>query len=287
MSDKTGVLYLVGTPIGNLSDLSERGRETLESVDFIAAEDTRVTSKLLSRFQIKKPLVSYHQHNAKQSGDTIITRLLKGENGALVTDAGMPCISDPGELLVKECVKLGIDLVVVPGPSALIAALAVSGLDTSRFSFEGFLSVTKKQRNKHLQDIKSSSNTLIFYEAPHKLIATLEDMLAVLGDRKAALCREMTKIHEQVLRGTLSELLQYHVSTPPRGEYVLVIEGAKEQDQNAGGLTLEDALKRVQEYRNQGLSPTQACKKAAAESGFSKSELYRYTVGNTESISAE
>ena len=205
-----GSLYVVGTPIGNLEDMSVRAVRTLQEADFIAAEDTRVTLKLLNHFAIKKPMLSYHEHNARQKGGEILTRILNGENCAIVTDAGMPCISDPGEDLVRLCAENGVDIKVIPGPSAAISALAVSGLDTSRFVFEGFLNPQKNARLERLEQLKNEQRTLIFYEAPHKLTDTLEAMLQVLGDRKISLARELTKIYEEVVRTTLSRALELY-----------------------------------------------------------------------------
>ncbi len=266
-------LYIVGTPIGNLGDMSPRAIKTLETVDFIAAEDTRVTLKLLNHFGIKKPLVSYYEHNIRQRGQMIIDRILAGEDCAIVTDAGMPCISDPGEDLVRLCAENSIPTEVVPGPSAVIAALASSGLITSRFAFEGFLSTNKKNRFDHLESIKNDTHTLIFYEAPHKLIYTLEDMLKVLGDRKISLARELTKVHEEIIRTTLSGALEYYSEKSPKGEYVLVIEGAKED--NDEPMTLEDALELVKKLREEdGLALSAACKEAAKISGIKKGAIY-------------
>ena len=225
MEVKQGALYVVGTPIGNLSDMSERGIHTLESVDFIAAEDTRVTGNLLSKLNIKNKMISCREHNIVSKSIEIVERLKSGESCALVTDAGMPCISDPGEVLVRTCAENGIPVYVIPGACALTSALAVSGLDCSRFSFEGFISVNKKQRTKHLTSLKDSRYTLIFYEAPHKLRRTLADLLDVLGDRRIALCRELTKLYEEVLRGNISQMIELYEEKSPKGEYVLVVEG--------------------------------------------------------------
>ena len=221
-----GKLVVVGTPIGNLGDFSPRAVQALEQADFIAAEDTRVTLKLLNHFGIKKPLVSYYEHNKQGRGRVICDRILAGETCALVSDAGMPAISDPGELLVAQCAEMGIEVTAVPGPSAGITALAVSGLPTARFTFEGFLSTVKKIRREHLEQVRNEERTMVFYEAPHKLVATLQDMLSVFGDRRVALVRELTKIHEQVIRTTLSQALERFSAEAPRGEFVLVIEGA-------------------------------------------------------------
>lgn len=268
-----GKLFVVGTPIGNLGDMTYRAVEALENVDFICAEDTRVTAKLLNYFEIKKPLVSYHEHNAKQTGEQILNRILAGENAAIVTDAGMPCISDPGELLVRLCAENDVRVEVVPGPSAVVSALAISGLPTSRFQFEGFLSVTKKQRFEHLAAVKDCTNTLIFYEAPHKLLSTLEDMLEYFGDRKISLCRELTKIHEEVIRTTLSQAVKFYTENKPKGEFVLVIEGADEQNL-APAETLEQALEQVKALVEKGMRGADACKQIAKATGFSKGDLY-------------
>ncbi len=273
---KKGALYVVGTPIGNLSDFSPRAVHTLANVDFIAAEDTRVTVRLLNHFGIKKPLVSYFEHNKLQRGDVICRRILAGESCAQVSDAGMPAISDPGELLVKQCAELGIPVYVVPGPTAMASALAVSGLPTGRFTFEGFLSVNKKNRREHLEDVKNEKRTMVFYEAPHKLLYTLSDMLEAFGDRKIAIVRELTKIHEEVKRTTLSEALDFYTENPPKGEFVLVIDGAKETAEKE--LTLEDALKSAREKIESGMSASAAAKETAKETGFRKNEIYRLLV---------
>ena len=268
-----GTLFVVGTPIGNLGDMTYRAVETLEKVDFICAEDTRLSAKLLNYFEIKTPLVSYHEHNAAQVGSGICDRIAAGENAAIITDAGMPCISDPGELLVKMCAERGIKVEVVPGPSAVVSALAISGLNTKNFQFEGFLSVTKKQRNEHLAAVKNSTRTLIFYEAPHKLLNTLEDMLKFLGDRKISLCRELTKMHEEVIRTTLSQAVEMYREVKPKGEFVLVIEGANESEL-AKAETIDDALAQVRALVDTGMRGADACKEIAKATGFSKGELY-------------
>lgn len=268
-----GTLYVLGTPIGNISDITLRALDTLNEVDFIAAEDTRVTLRLLNKYDIKKPLVSYHDHSSKLCAEGIINRLAAGENGAVVTDAGMPCISDPGEGLVRLCYKNDIPVKVVPGPSAVVSALAISGLSTSRFSFEGFLSVTKKQRIEHLEEVKNYKNTMIFYEAPHKLISTLEDMLKYFGDRKISLCRELTKVYEEVIRTTLSGAVEYYRDKSPKGEYVLVIEGKPESDEPE--CTLEQAVEMVRNLVSEGEKTSAACKIIAQETGYRKSELYQ------------
>lgn len=268
-----GTLTLVGTPIGNLSDLSPRAVAALESCDFIAAEDTRVTLGLLNHFGIKKPLVSYYEHNKRERGKSICARLEAGENAALVTDAGMPAISDPGEDLVALCHQRGIPVAVVPGPSAVVTALAVSGMPTGRFTFEGFLSVNRRSRQEHLLSIKEEQRTMVFYEAPHKLPSTLEDMLEVLGDRRICLVRELTKIHEEVLPTTLGEAAARYRETPPRGEFVLILEGAKPPVKET--VTPEDAALLAGSLMEEGLSASEAAKQAAAQTGVKKGDIYR------------
>ncbi len=268
-----GKLFVIGTPIGNLSDMTFRAVETLKTVDFIAAEDTRVTLKLLNHFDIKKPLFSYHEHSTKYASETIIEKIKSGENCGVVTDAGMPCISDPGEDLVKACAESGIEVIVIPGPSAAVSALAISGLSTSRFSFEGFLSVSKKQRREHLQSVKNDTRTLIFYEAPHKLLGTLSDMLEHFGDRKISICHELTKIHEEVLRMTISQAVEYYSQKPSiKGEFVLIIEGAKPEEKPE--VTINDAARQVKKLVAGGMRLSDACKEIAKLTGFKKSELY-------------
>lgn len=277
----SGTLYVVGTPIGNLSDFSPRAVETLEQADFIAAEDTRVTLKLLNHFGIKKPMVSYFEHNKYQRGEMICQRILEGETCALVSDAGMPAISDPGEMLVAQCAEKGIPVAVVPGPSAVVSALAVSGLPTGRFTFEGFLSTAKKSRREHLDEVRNEKRTMIFYEAPHKLPTTLEDMLAAWGDRRIAVVRELTKIHEEVRRTTLAEAARYYRENTPKGEFVLVIEGAKEQPEEE--MSLEQAVELAQQLIRQGHSASEAAKQAAQLSGKKKGELYRLLMEEKDS----
>ncbi len=268
-----GTLYVVGTPIGNMEDITFRQLETLKNVDFIAAEDTRVTLKLLNRFEISKQLVSFHGHSSRSCAENIVARIENGENAAIVTDAGMPCISDPGEILVRICAQKSIDVKVVPGPSAVVSALAISGLDTSRFAFEGFLSMTKKQRTQRLESIKNDSRTLIFYEAPHKLRATLEDLYRYLGNRRIALCRELTKIYEEVLRMTLSEAIAYYEAANPKGEFVLVVEGASPDD-SMEELTEEQAVDLVKALVSKGKKLSDACREIAGQTKYSKSFLY-------------
>lgn len=277
----TGKLYVVGTPIGNLGDLSPRAVETLERCDFIAAEDTRVTVKLLNHLGLKKPMVSYFEHNLRRRGEEITARMLAGETCAIVTDAGMPCISDPGEDLVRLCIAQGIPTEVVPGPSALISALAVSGLSTSRFAFEGFLSVKKSSRFQRLQEIQTDPRTLIFYEAPHKLVATLRDMLEVLGDRKITLVRELTKIHEEVRHTTLTEGLAYYEASPPRGEFVLVLEGAS-QERAEESLTLEEAADMAAALAQGGMPLSEAAREAARQTGYPKGRIYKEALAKSQ-----
>ncbi len=268
-----GILYLVPTPIGNLGDLSTRIVETLEQVDFIAAEDTRVSLKILNHLGLKKPMVSYYRHNTETSGPQILNRILNGENCALVTDAGTPAISDPGEELVAQCAEAGVQVCGIPGPCALVTALAVSGLPTGRFTFEGFLAMNKKNRAAHLEELKTERRTMIFYEAPHKLCATLVDMAAAFGaDRRIALCRELTKLHEEIYRTTLGEAMERYREQPPKGEFVLVLEGAPEVEQEM--LSLEDGVAMVLEKRAMGLSMKDAARQVSAETGLSKNELY-------------
>lgn len=272
-----GILYVVGTPIGNLSDFSPRARETLEKADFIAAEDTRVTLKLLNHFGIHKPMVSYFEHNKFERGEIICRRIEAGETCALVSDAGMPAISDPGELLVRQCAERGIEVYVVPGPSAVVSALAVSGLPTGRFTFEGFLSVNKKSRRDHLDEVKNERRTMVFYEAPHKLVQTLSDMLEAFGDRPIALVRELTKLHEETMRTTLSGALACFEDKPPKGEFVLVVGGAPEEE--AAPVTLEQAVEDARARMAQGVSASDAARQAAAASGLKKGDIYRALQG--------
>ena len=269
-----GKLYVVGTPIGNLSDFSPRGIETLESVDYIAAEDTRVSLRLLTHFGIKKPMLSYYKPHEAEKSAKILALLAEGNNVALVSDAGMPCISDPGVYLVQKCYEQGTPVEVIPSCNAAIAAVAISGIDTMRFAFEGFLPVDKKERAKRLEEIKTLPHTLVFYEAPHKLQKTLADMKTAFGDeRYCALCRELTKIHEEVIRGTLDELYSYYENTEPRGEYVIVVEGAPPQETEQ--LTLEQAAEYAKQLIQGGEKMSDACKKVAKETGYSKQDIYR------------
>ena len=268
-----GMLYLVPTPIGNLGDISQRCRETLEQADFIAAEDTRVSLKLLNYLGIKKSLVSYFEHNKAQKGEMIVQRILDGETCALVSDAGSPAISDPGEELVKQCAEAGITVCAIPGPCAVITALSISGQSTGRFCFEGFLSTAKKSRKEHLESLRKESRTMIFYEAPHKLLNTLEDMASVFGnDRPISLCRELTKLHEEVVRTTLGGAIDLYQAQPPKGEFVLVVAGAVPEEKSAA--TPEDAARRVAELMEKGVSHKDAVKQTAAELDLPKNVVY-------------
>ena len=269
----SGTLYLVATPIGNLGDFSPRAVETLETVDFIAAEDTRVSVKLLNHFQIKKPLVSYHEHNHVSAGQAILRRLLAGESCALVTDAGTPAISDPGEDLVRLCAENGVTVLAIPGCCAAVNALAVSGLPTGRFTFEGFLTVNKKSRRERLESLRNEERTMIFHEAPHKLRTTLADLRDAFGpDRKIALCRELTKLHEETRRTTLGEAADYYQSNDPKGEYVLVVAGRPPRE--AAAVTVEEAAEQVLRLVDQGARLKDAAREVAEHTGLSKNELY-------------
>ncbi len=273
-----GTLYLVPTPIGNLGDISQRMAQTLEQADFIAAEDTRVSIKLLNHLGLKKPMVTYHRHNTETGGQAVIDRLLAGENCALVTDAGMPAISDPGEELVARCAQQSIPVVTIPGPCALVTALAASGQPTGRFTFEGFLAMNKKNRRAHLDALREEERTMIFYEAPHKLQATLKDLCLTFGaDRPVSLCRELTKLHEEIRRTTLGQAEEYYRENPPKGEFVLVVRGAPPKREEEA--TLEDGQALVEELIAQGTSQRDAVKQAAKTLGLSRNQLYDAVVG--------
>jgi len=273
----SGTLYLVPTPIGNLGDISQRMADTMAEVDFLAAEDTRVTVKLLNHLDIKKPMVTYHRHNCDAAGQAILRRLLEGESCALVTDAGTPAISDPGEELVVLCAANGVPVIAIPGPCALVTALSVSGLPTGRFTFEGFLPMNKKNRRAHLDSLRTEQRTMIFYEAPHKLADTLDDLLAVFGgQRRISLCRELTKLHEEVLRTTLAEAVAHFAEKEPRGEFVLIVEGAAAEVKEADP---EAALARAEQLRAAGLSTKDAAAQAAEEFGLKKRQVYDMLLG--------
>ena len=269
----SGKLFIVGTPIGNLGDFSPRAVETLSGVDFIAAEDTRVTLKLLNRFNIKKPMVSYHEHNRREMGGEIVGRLLAGETCALVTDAGMPAVSDPGQELVAQCHESGIAVETVPGPTALITGLALSGFDSGRFCFEGFLTVNKPRRAEHLDSLRNEERTMIFYEAPHKLLSTLRDMRAVFGDRRVALAKELTKLHENVFITTLDEAVGYYESNEPKGEYVIILDGLEKPENDA--MSFGEAVEKARELHRSGKSASAAAGEAAKLSGHRKSDIYK------------
>ena len=278
---QASTLYLVGTPIGNMADLSERAKKVLSEVDFIAAEDTRNSYKLLSLIGVQKELVSYHEHNKKSAGERLVARLLAGESCALITDAGMPAISDPGEDLVRLCAESGVTVSCVPGPSAVVSALAMSALPTRKFAFEGFLSAKASERKRELEEVKQEHRTLVFYEAPHKLRATLSDMCEILGgERKISLCREITKLNEEVVRLTLDKAVVYYEANEPRGEFVIIVEGASKDtvsDEKQDLLSLSPE-EHITHYIDQGLSKMDAIKAAAKDRGISKSEMYKYSL---------
>jgi len=267
-----GKLYIVGTPIGNLGDLSPRALETLAQCDFIAAEDTRVTGGLLTHFGLRKPMISYFEHNQRERGEEILTRLLGGATAALVTDAGMPAVSDPGQALVALCAQNGIAVEAVPGPTALTTALSVAGMPCGRFTFEGFLSVNKRSRREHLAELVHEKRTMVFYEAPHKLAATLTDLLESLGDRPLSLARELTKLHEEIIRTTLAKAVALYDTQAPRGEFVLVVGGDTRAPQ---AVPLDEAIEAARAYRESGLSPSAAAGRAATETGRKKGEIYK------------
>lgn len=268
----SGELFIVGTPIGNLGDLSPRALKTLEQADFIAAEDTRVTLKLLNHFGIKTPMLSYFEHNKRERGEIIVQRILEGENCALVTDAGMPAISDPGEDLAALCHEKGIKINAVPGPTAFATALALSGMATGRFCFEGFLSVSNKSRKEHLESLRGEKRTIVFYEAPHKLARTLADLYATLGNRKIAIVREITKIHEQVLRTDLKSAAAQYADNSLKGELVLIIEGKPDEEES---FTTQQAVDCAKQFMLEGLSINEAAKQAAKLTKIKKSDIYK------------
>ncbi|MEG0770890.1 MAG: 16S rRNA (cytidine(1402)-2'-O)-methyltransferase [Clostridia bacterium] len=265
------MLYLVCTPIGNLEDITLRAIRILNEVDFIACEDTRVTIKLLNHFKIKKPLISYYQHNEKTASNVIIERLLAGENAALVTDAGMPAISDPGEEIVRECLERNVPFTVIPGPSACVSALVLSGQNTGRFTFEGFLSVNTKSRKEHLEELSKLQNTIIMYEAPHKLIKTLKDLYKTLGNRSITIIRELTKIYEEVIKTTLEEAQNLYTEKSPKGEFVLIIEGSQNKEEKA---SMEQVSNTFNSLIKEGYSKSSAIKELASIYPIKKNELY-------------
>lgn len=277
----SGKLYVVPTPIGNLKDITLRALEVLQSVDIVAAEDTRQSLKLLNHFDIKKPLVSYHQHNENFKSEGIISKLREGKNIALVSDAGTPGISDPGSVIIQKCIEENIEFEVLTGATAVTTALVYSGLDTTKFLFRGFIPRENKERNPIIQDLKERQETLIFYEAPHRLIKTLEFLYENLGNRKIAICRELTKLYEEIIRLPLEDAIKYYNEKEPRGEYVLVVEGKseeeikREEEKEWENLTIEEHIKK---YINEGLAKKDAIKKTAKDRGMSKSEVYKYSL---------
>ncbi|MBU5427991.1 16S rRNA (cytidine(1402)-2'-O)-methyltransferase [Tissierella pigra] len=275
---ESGKLYICPTPIGNLEDITFRTINILQEVDVIAAEDTRHTIKLLNHYDIKKPLTSYHEHNIKEKGITLIEKLKNGTNIALVSDAGMPGISDPGEVLVRQAIEEGIEVIVLPGATASITALVVSGLSTHKFTFEGFLSSKKNERVQELKKIKEYKYTTIIYESPHRILNLLEDMLSILGERKVSISRELTKKYEETFRGTIEEALEYFKASNIRGEFVLVLEGNKEEEAEKE-LDIESILKK---YIEEGMTKKEAVKKVAHEYGVAKNEVYRISVKISE-----
>ena len=279
-TSEPGVLYLVATPIGNLSDFSERARQVLCDADFIAAEDTRITRKLLTYFGIKKPLISYYEHNRRNSGENILSRILSGQTCALVTDAGTPGISDPGEDLVLLCAGSGIRMIAIPGPCAAVAALSMSGLAAGRFTFEGFLSTSRKSRHEHLDELKTEKRTMVFYEAPHKLLRTLKDMFEAFGNRRISISREITKIHEETLRLTLNEAVDHFTSVPPRGEFVLIVEGHQPPDIPEAGI--DEAVEKAEISVKGGMTVKDAVKMAAEETGVSKNAIYKKIISKKD-----
>lgn len=277
----TGTLYIVATPIGNLQDLTPRAAATFGAVDFIAAEDTRVTLKLLNHLGIKKPMVSYYEHNLKERGAQILARIAAGESCALCSDAGMPAVSDPGEVIVTDALAMGIPVVPVPAASAAVTALAVSGQPTGRFTFEGFLPVNRRSRLERLDELKDERRTMIFYEAPHKLRTTLDDLCTAFGpQRSITLCRELTKLHETITKTTIGQAVEWHAENAPRGEYVLVVAGAEPPAPEQ--VTLEQAADRALERCAAGEKLTAAARAVAAETGFSKSEIYKLCLSRQE-----
>ncbi len=269
----SGILYIIGTPIGNMEDITLRQLRMMQEVDFLCAEDTRVTLKLLNRYEIKKELVSFHEHSSRSDAERIVSRISAGENCGVVTDAGMPCISDPGEVLVRMCGECGIEVKVVPGPTAAASAAAISALHIKRFTFEGFLPVQKKERAQRLELLRNETAVMIFYEAPHKLKAAIDDFSEFFGtDRRIVICRELTKLHEEVLRMTLGEAAEYYSRTEPKGEFVLLIDG-KSAGQGEK-ITMEQAMEQVRKLIDNGEKPTEACKAVAKETGYRKGELY-------------
>jgi len=277
MESKKGRLFLCPTPIGNLEDITLRVLKVLKEVDVIAAEDTRVTKKLLNHYGIKKPLISYHEHNKNSKGEEIIKRLISGEDVALVSDAGTPGISDPGEDLIRAAIRENIDIVPLPGPSAFILALIVSGFSTKRFVFEGFLPKKEKEREKILEELSREKRTIILYESPHRIVKTLREIKDKMGNRNIVLARELTKFYEEIFRGSLEEALAKYQEEEPRGEFVVVIEGIKQEEELKGGAFFDikkQALERVEEYIKNGMAKSQAIRRVSKEFNISKNEIY-------------
>ena len=272
-------LFLVGTPIGNLDDISQRALTTLSEVDFIIAEDTRVSSKLLAHFDIKKPLVSSHKYSESRKSDSIINRILSGETAALITDAGMPCISDPGEIMARKCIDAGIEVVAIPGPVAAITALAISGLPTDKFIFEGFLPQNKSQRRKRLQELADLNCTIIFYEAPHRFLECIADLKDIMGNRQASVSRELTKMYEQTIRGNLEYICSYFTENPPKGEIVITLDGAKPNEEQAD---IKELAKNALKLSQTGMKLSEACKISSKNTSFSKSDVYNYLIKHME-----
>lgn len=272
-----GMLYLVATPIGNLSDISERALKVMKEVDFIAAEDTRNSGKLLAYYGISKPMVSYFEHNKRERGEYIVSRIEAGESCALITDAGTPAISDPGEDIVRLCAEKNVNVTSIPGACAVVTALSLSGLATGRFAFDGFLSTSKGERNKHLESLKTETRTIILYEAPHKLKRTLDDILSVLGNRKISLCRELTKLNEEILRCDIKSAVEFYKKNEPRGEYVLIIEGVSENiDSEAAFWRDMTPSAHVNFYVNEmNMSKMDAIKAVSKDRGVPKNQIYK------------
>ncbi|WP_294952634.1 16S rRNA (cytidine(1402)-2'-O)-methyltransferase [uncultured Eubacterium sp.] len=268
----SGKLYVVGTPIGNLGDLSPRAVQVLSEVDFIAAEDTRVTLKLLNHFDIKKEMISYFEHNKIERGQAIINRLINGESCAVCTDAGMPAISDPGEDLVRLCHENSITVESVPGPTAFATALAISGMSTRRFTFEGFLSANKKERRQQLDELADEKRTMVFYEAPHKLAQTLKDMYSVLGNREVAVVKEITKLHETVIRTNLCNASTMYDNEKPKGEFVIIVEGKTQEEKE---ISFERAVEQARALVDEGMSINSASKQIASLTSYKKNDIYK------------
>lgn len=278
-----GTLYLCATPIGNLKDMTPRVIDTLNQADLIAAEDTRNSIKLLNHFEIKTPMTSYHEYNKVEKAEQLIEKLKQGLNIALITDAGTPAISDPGEVLVKMCIENGISVTSLPGPAACITALTLSGLSTRRFCFEGFLPSEKKEKKEILEELKNESRTIILYEAPHHLKRTLQELLDTLGDRRITLCRELTKKFETVFPTTLEKALAHYETEEPRGEYVLVVEGKsllEKKKEAIAGWESKSIEEHMEYYESQGMDNKSAMKQVAKDRGVGKREIYEYLKGN-------